>query len=54
MRNGIKGRNRKTYSSKIRKLTKIYNSCPKIKEKYSLDQWTEKVKKPNISKSGLI
>ncbi len=41
-----KGRSLSTYNKKIYRLKKLYNVCPKIQAKYSLDDWLSKVTKP--------
>ena len=42
-----KGRSMKTFENKRRRLEKLYNRCPKIREKYKLEDLLSKIKKPN-------
>jgi len=41
----IKKRSQSCYDKKCKKLEKVYSNCPKIREKYTLEQWLSKVKK---------
>lgn len=39
-----KGRKIETYTKKKARLGRMYNRCPKIQKKYTLQQWLSKIK----------
>ena len=42
----IKKRSLSCYQKKCQKLEKLWNNCPKIQAKYTIEQWLSKIKKP--------
>lgn len=40
-----KKRSSSCYHRKIKRLTDIYNNCPKIQKKHTLENWLSKIKK---------